>query len=133
MAPILLVLVLLGLAVLAVVLWPLLNARDTSELRRTTATVVESRPCGGNSPGDLVSVRVDGVERKARFDGCGHNRGQRLDVVVPRAPGADFVVRPADGATSQVEQVSSRVTWVLATVAAVAGGGYAVMLRLRRP
>ncbi|QIZ36085.1 hypothetical protein FDZ84_17105 [Saccharopolyspora sp. ASAGF58] len=131
-APILLVLGLLGIAVAAVTLWPLVTAagEDRTAMRAATATVVESRPCGADSARDLVEVRVDGVTRQAPFDGCGHARGQQLPVLVPADPVQDFVVRPA-GSDSDLKAQTQRANWVLLTLAAVAGGGYGLMLRRR--
>jgi hypothetical protein len=130
-ASILLVLGILGVAVAAVTLWPLVTAagQDRVAMRQTTATVVESRPCGASSTGDIVEVSVDGVVRQAPFDGCGHARGQQLPVQVPADPTQDFVVRPAQSADSELDALVQRANWVLLTLASVAGGGYGLMLR----
>ncbi len=98
-------------------------------MRPAMATVIESRPCGGQSARDLVEVQIDGVVRQAPFDGCGHARGQELSVQVPADPGQDFVVRPAHAADSELDAQEQRAKWVLLTLAAVAGGGYGLMLR----
>jgi hypothetical protein len=130
-ALILLVLGILGVTVAAVTLWPLVTAagRDRVAMRQTTATVVESRPCGASTTGDLVEVNVDGVVRQAPFDGCGHALGQQLPVQVPADPTQDFVVRPAQAADSELDVLAQRANWVLLTLASVAGGGYGLMLR----
>ncbi|MCI2417771.1 hypothetical protein MOQ72_10065 [Saccharopolyspora sp. K220] len=131
LASILLVLGMLGVAVVAVTLWPLVTAagQDRTEMRPATATVVESRPCGAQPAGDLVEVRIDGVLRQAPFDGCGHVRGQQLAVQVPADPTQDFVVRPARATDSELDDLAQRAHWVLLTLAGVAGGGYGLMLR----
>ncbi|MEV0698548.1 hypothetical protein AB0I53_11605 [Saccharopolyspora sp. NPDC050389] len=127
-APILLVLGMLGVAVAVVTLWPLVTEAGRA-MRSATATVVESRPCGTASARDLVEVRIDGVVRQAPFDGCGHARGQQLPVQVPADPGEAFVVSPAGSADSDLKGQAQRANWVLLTLAAVAGGGYGLMLR----
>ncbi|MEV6231772.1 hypothetical protein AB0L88_28330 [Saccharopolyspora shandongensis] len=127
-APILLVLGTLGIAVAAVTLWPLVTEAGQA-MRPATATVIESRPCGTASARDLVEVRIDGAVQRAPFDGCGHAPGQQLPVQVPADPGEDFVVRPARSADSELKGQEQRANWVLLTLAAVAGGGYGLMLR----
>lgn len=137
MALILLVLGFLGLAVVAVAWWPLpdvLGGQEKVETQVTTATVLEQAPCGTSTEGDLVEVRIDGAARQARFDGCGHSRGQRLSVLVPVNPGANLIARPAPAGSSTPEDLSDlrdRVSWVLVTLSAVAGGGYVLLLRSR--
>jgi hypothetical protein len=134
---ILLVLGLLGVAVVAISwrsLPDVLGRGTTVEMRPATATVVESAPCGASPSGDLVEVPVNGASKQARLDGCGHTRGQQLQVQVPADPGPDFVVRPASSETAGSGESSglpNRLSWVLVTLAAIAGGGYMLMLRSR--
>lgn len=134
-ALVLLVLGLLGVTVVAVAWWPLsrtLGAQPAAE-RTATATVVASAPCGTSTTGDVVQVPIDGTPRQAHLDGCGHTRGQQLQVQVPAtAGGGDFVVRPsAPGETSAADGTPNRLSWVLLTLAAIAGGGYMMLLRSR--
>ncbi|WP_433871509.1 hypothetical protein [Saccharopolyspora sp. CA-218241] len=131
--PILLVLGLLGIAVLAASMWPQLTAGPRAELRRATATVLEPEPCARSTRGDLVEVVVDGRPHRVRYDGCGHVDGQRLEVLVPVEPSGEFTALPAGGPTSDRGALADRLNWVLLTLAAVSGGCYAVMLRIRRP
>ncbi|MFB9569346.1 hypothetical protein [Saccharopolyspora hordei] len=133
-APILLVLVLLGIVLAGVAVWPLWAAADRERaMRPATATVVEPRPCGSTrAEGDLVEVEIDGEVRRASFDGCGHSPGQRLQVLVPVAPAGELVVRPATADDSKLDQLADRATWTLLALACVAGGGYALMLGRRR-
>lgn len=131
-ALVLLVLVLLGLAVVAVVWLPAKTDGAGQQSRPAMAKVVESAPCGTSTRGDLVEVTVGGNPRKAHFDGCGHERGQRLPVRVPASPGRNFQVHPADSDVVSVfggSGLRGRVGWVLLTLAGVAGGGYTLMLR----
>ncbi|KAA5837172.1 hypothetical protein ABT337_15775 [Saccharopolyspora hirsuta] len=132
-APILLVLSLLGVVLVGAAVWPLVAAadRERAELRPATATVVESRPCGTRGAGDLVEVEIAGELRRAPFDGCGHSRGQQLPVLVPADPAGQLVVRPATANYSQLDDLAERANWILLTLAGVAGGGYALMLGRR--
>ncbi|GAA2811274.1 hypothetical protein GCM10010470_53290 [Saccharopolyspora taberi] len=103
------------------------------QLRPATATVVRSDPCGAGTRGDLVEVRVGNQTRQARLDGCGHAPGQQLDVRIPVDPGADFVVRPgAPTGGGSSDDLVDRLSWVLVTIAGLAGGGYGMLLRPRR-
>ncbi|MDA3646238.1 hypothetical protein LZ318_29210 [Saccharopolyspora indica] len=132
-APILLVLGLLGVVLAGAAVWPLVAAADRgrAQLRPATATVVESRPCGGAAAGDLVEVEIGGELHRARFDGCGHSRGQQLPVLVPARATGELVVRPATANDSQLDELAERANWILLTLAGVAGGGYALMLGRR--
>jgi hypothetical protein len=131
-AVVLLVLGLLGVVVVAVAWWPLsrtLGSQPAAE-RTATATVIAPAPCGASTTGDVVQVPVDGTPRQAHLDGCGHARGQQLQVRVPAtAGGGDLVVRL--GQTSAGDGTPSRLSWVLLTLAAIAGGGYMMLLRSR--
>ncbi|MFR9732154.1 hypothetical protein ACL03H_23255 [Saccharopolyspora sp. MS10] len=123
-ALILLALGVLGVVVVAFSWWRLPNVGSAEgELTSSTATVVESRPCGTSAEGDLVEVRVDGQVRRLRLDGCGHSEGQQLPVRVP-AEGD----RALPGGGAEDGGMRSRASWVLGTLAAVAGGGYALLV-----
>lgn len=132
-APILLVLGVLGVVVAGVTVWPLVAASGQQEVaeRRATAVVVEPRPCGSRAAGDVVEVQIDGQTRRATFDGCGHTRGQRLEVMVPSRPARDLRVTPVKTDESELEKLARRTNIVLLTLAAVAGGGFGVLLGRR--
>nr|WP_228047016.1 hypothetical protein [Saccharopolyspora sp. HNM0983] len=128
-----LVLVVLGVTVAAVALWPLVHARDdTAGLRPAVATVVEPAPCGTRTAGDLLDVHVDGDVRSARYDGCGHLAGQRLDVLVPAQDRPGARARPVAAGVSEQQEAAARAHWVLLTLASVSGGCYGLLLSTRR-
>lgn len=114
-------------------MWPLVVAadRERAQLRPATATVVESRPCGARTAGDLVEVEIGGEVRRVPFDGCGHSRGQQFPVLVPADATGDVVVRPVTANDSPLDELAKRAQWILLTLAGVAGGGYALMLGRR--
>ncbi|SFS53434.1 hypothetical protein SAMN05660874_01588 [Saccharopolyspora flava] len=133
MASILLVLGFLGVVVAGVTVWPLVAAsgeRKTAE-REATAVVVEPRPCGQRAAGDVVEVRIDGKPQRATFDGCGHTRGQRLQVMVPTHPSGQLRVGPVKDQATELEALAWRTNIVLVTLAAVAGGGFGMLLGRR--
>lgn len=133
MASILLVLGVLGVVVAGVTVWPLVAASGQTQVaeRRAQAVVVEPRPCGARAAGDVVEVQVDGQTRRATFDGCGHTRGQRLDVMVPARASGDLRVTPVKTQQTELEALAWRTHIVLITLAAVAGGGYGILLGRR--
>ncbi|MBQ0927456.1 hypothetical protein [Saccharopolyspora endophytica] len=132
-ASILLVLGVLGVVVAGVTVWPLVAASGQTQVaeRRAQAVVVEPRPCGARAAGDVVEVQIDGQTRRATFDGCGHTRGQRLDVMVPARASGDLRVTPVKTQQTELEALAWRTHIVLITLAAVAGGGYGILLGRR--
>lgn len=126
MALILVALGLLGVIVVALSWWRLPNIGSSDgEMRSATATVVESAPCGPSARGDLVEVRIDGEMRKLRLDGCGHTAGQPMQVQIP-ANGDEHAVRAGEADDSG--GLRARASWVLCTLAAIAGGGYVLLI-----
>jgi hypothetical protein len=134
-ALILLVLVLLGAT--AVITMPggvfdVPGSGASAGQRVASATVVTSVPCGSSTPGDVVDVQVNGVRTPARLDGCGHTTGEQIQVAVPANPSTqDLVVHIYTPGMSTGGGAAGRLNWVLLTVAAIAGGGYMLLLRPR--
>lgn len=132
MALILLVLGLVGTGVVVVSWWPTADGLDRGAAaeRTTTATVVRSARCGSTPARDRVAVSIDGRRTRVPFNGCGHREGSRLRVLVPADPGGDFVAQPASAdSVGDARGLRERLTWVLFVLAAVAGGGYSLLLR----
>nr|WP_246457382.1 hypothetical protein [Saccharopolyspora gloriosae] len=116
----------LGVIVVALSWWRLPNVGSSDgEMRAATAKVIESAPCGPSARGDLVEVRVDGETRQLRLDGCGHTSGQTMQVQIP-ADGGEHAVRA--GESDDSGGLHARASWVLSTLAAIAGGGYALLI-----
>lgn len=135
-ALILLFLAAIGVGVVAVSAWllPDMFRGGSEKLQPATAVVIESAQCGAPGTGDKVEVDVGGVRREAKLDGCGHSKGQRIPVQVPENPAGELVVRADSGSSgsSQGLDIGQRLDLVLITLAGLAGGGYAMMLRGRR-
>ncbi|MHA6798600.1 hypothetical protein [Bounagaea algeriensis] len=140
-ASILLLLGVLGIAVLGVAVAPtvLAPARNLAEWQRVEARVVRTAPCAQQgTQGDVLTYELGGSTRTARFDGCGHAPGTVLPVLVPPdadpaagvgGPSGQITAVPADAAgRSAAEELAMRLTWVLLSLAAVAGSGFAVLL-----
>jgi ferric-dicitrate binding protein FerR (iron transport regulator) len=99
------------------------------------ATVVTGAPCSDANAREAVDVTVDGKQRRARLDACGHAQGDPVTVMVPadRATGAggDLLVHSAQ-ADVGVDDAWRPIGLGLLFLAGLAGGGYA-LLYLREP
>ncbi len=126
---ILLVVGLVGIGVAIALLVPLkvLGAQDP--IRRVSATVVESGACGQGM--DTVEWDADGSKKQAKLDGCGHRKGETVEVVLTSGD----MVQSAESVPVG-PPVASRLTALLLCLAALAGGFYAFLFRyapLRAP
>lgn len=102
--------------------------------RRAQATVTTTASCQGGDTQDSVTVPVAGVSRPARLDGCGHSKGERVEVLVPADFASGTVVEPADTAPGDVSGKSHQVSFLLLIVATLVGGAIGYRLfRVRGP
>lgn len=93
------------------------------------ATVVETGSCGQGM--DTVEWDANGEKKQAKLDGCGHRKGETLDIVTT---GSDMVSSAASVPVGP--PITSRLTALLLCLAALAGGFYAFLFRyapLRAP
>jgi ferric-dicitrate binding protein FerR (iron transport regulator) len=99
------------------------------------ASVVTGASCSDANAKEVVSVTIDGKQRQARLDACGHAKGDPVTVMVPgnRATDAagDLVVHSAQ-ADMGVDDAWRPIGLGLLFLAGLAGGGYA-LLYLREP
>lgn len=92
------------------------------------ATVIRAVPCTGTG-GEAVEYHLNGDTHEADFDGCGHQTGEELDVLVTGGPAAEVVT--AAGASTGSDRGGRPAAALLLTVAGLAGAAYPVLLRLR--
>jgi len=126
---ILLVVGLVGIGVAVALLVPLKVMGAADPIRRISATVVESGSCPQGT--DTVEWDADGTKRQAKLDGCGHRKGETVEVVLTSGD----MVQSAESVPVG-PPVSSRLTALLLCLAALAGGFYAFLFRyapLRAP
>ena len=102
----------------------------TSGTHRVEATVTGTASCQGGDTRDSVTYRLAGARHSAKLDGCGHQKGEQLAVLV--APG-NGVVEPAEAAPGDSSGLSHRVAFVLLIVATVVGGAFARRFARTRP
>lgn len=126
---ILLVFGLVGIGVAIALLVPLKVLGAEEPPRRVAATVVETGTCGQGM--DTVEWDADGEKKQAKLDGCGHQKGETVEIVLT---GNDMVQSAA--AQPVGPPIASRLTALLLCLAALAGGFYAFLFRyapLRAP
>lgn len=95
---------------------------------RVAATVAVGVPCS-RAGAETVTFTVDGQERQARFDGCGHAKGEPVEILVPAGPsGDDLMVRSAAAAVG-AGTPGEGLGFVLLVTSGLAGAGYAFLVR----
>ena len=126
---ILLVVGLVGIGVAVALLAPAKVLGAEEPPRPVAATVVETGACGQGM--DTVEWDAGGEKKQAKLDGCGHGKGETVEIVVT---GGDMVSSAASVPVGL--PVGRRLTALLLCMAALAGGFYAFLFRyapLRAP
>ena len=126
---ILLVVGLVGIGVAIALLAPARVLGAEEPPRPVTATVVESGSCGQGM--DTVEWDADGQKKQAKLDGCGHTKGETVEII---NTGGEMVSSAASLPVGL--PVGRRLTALLLCMAALAGGFYAFLFRfapLRAP
>jgi hypothetical protein len=126
---ILLVVGLVGIGVAIALLVPAKVLGAEEPPRPVAATVVETGACGQGM--DTVEWDADGQKKQAKLDGCGHSKGETVEIVMT---GGDMVSSAASVPAGL--PVGRRLTALLLCMAALAGGFYAFLFRyapLRAP
>lgn len=123
-----------GLALFAVALAVMANllgltgfpvSKDT--VSRMSAIVSVGAPCDRSGAGERVRFSEGGREREVRFDGCGHAKGERVEISVPSG-GGNAVAYATGTEAGDGERGESLGTLLLLTASA-AGAVYAYLLR----
>ncbi|TQM81001.1 hypothetical protein FHX81_3361 [Saccharothrix saharensis] len=117
---------LLAVAAAVALWWP----RASTEVRRTTATVVEPASCGAADAYDRVELTVGDRKHTAKLDGCGHQRDEVVEVVVPTDTDGELTVQAA-ASTPVGMPFEVRLTTLLMCLSGLAGGLYAYLLTRR--
>jgi hypothetical protein len=124
-----------GVVLLAVViavlanLFGLLGGEVADAGRTVSAAVVTGAPCTDSGAAETVKFTLDGTEREARFDGCGHQEGELVEIAVPDNAGDDNLVVHAAEATTGTDGPGSGLPFVLIILSGMAGAGYAFLVR----
>jgi len=126
---ILLVVGLVGIGVAVALLVPAKVLGAEEPPRPVTATVVETGSCGQGM--DTVEWDANGEKKQAKLDGCGHGKGETVEIVIT----GNTMVSSAASIPAGLP-VGRRLTALLLCMAALAGGFYAFLFRyapLRAP
>lgn len=95
----------------------------------TLATVVAGVSCDRVGAPETVAFTAAGKVHRAKFDGCGHAKGEPVDVTVPDGPlTEDLIVHAADAAVGDSRD-GEGLGLLLIVVSGMAGAGYAFLLR----
>jgi hypothetical protein len=93
------------------------------------ASVVSGVPCNRVGATEKVKFTITDRTHEARYDGCGHTKGERVDVTVPAGPvPPDLVVHAAEAAVGDLDR-GEDLGLLLIVVSGMAGAGYAFLLR----
>ena len=135
-----LILVAVGLTCVAVVviaLWILSgyagsHKSATSGDTQVSATVRKTASCQGADLNDGISFVRDGGTHLAKLNGCGHQPGEVIAVLVPPSFDGNTVMELAAAAPGDSSGLSHRVAFLLLVLAtAVGGGGGYQIFRIR--
>ncbi len=96
------------------------------------AEVVQSAPCAGGGATETVKFDYGGKPVEGSLNGCGHGKGERLDVVVPSGASGDVISVHAAEATAGASDSRRPLGLALLVFSCFAGGMY-VFLVLRGP
>ncbi|MEV6908642.1 hypothetical protein [Amycolatopsis sp. NPDC051071] len=95
------------------------------------AEVVQPAPCAGGAT-ETVKFEYGGKPVEGSLDGCGHGKGERLDVVVPSGASGDVIAVHAGNAAAGASDARRPLGLALLVFSCFAGGMY-VFLVLRGP
>ncbi|OXM43645.1 hypothetical protein [Amycolatopsis alba] len=96
------------------------------------AEVLEPAPCTGGGASEKVKFEFGGKPMEGSLNGCGHGKGERVDVVVPDGASGDGVSVHAVDATAGASDARRPLGLALLVFSCFAGGMY-VFLVLRGP
>lgn len=124
-----------GLLVVVLVWWggPGLIATGSGPVERVvSATVIKPAPCTDTDPVETVRFSTGSAKRDAALDGCGHGKGERIEIELPAEGGqGPLTVRIAD--TDQGHHYLRRPVGLLLVAMSCLGGGFYAFLVTQGP
>jgi hypothetical protein len=114
-------------AIVVVALWMVAglagsHRSSTSGDRPVQATVTASASCQGADSEDSISFTMDGGIHQAKLNGCGHRRGEAVEVLVPAAYDVNTAFVQSNAVPGDSAGLSHRIAFLLLIVATVVGG-----------
>lgn len=106
----------------------------SNDVKGTTvqAEVVQPAPCAAGGATETVKFEFGGKPMEGSLNGCGHGKGERLEVVVPDGASGDAVSVHAADSAAGASDARRPVGLALLVFSCFAGGMY-VYLVLRGP
>jgi hypothetical protein len=96
---------------------------------RVAARVSTSSPCNRPNAFEIVTFRFEGENRQARLDGCGHAKGEPVDITLPPGPFVESMVVQSAGTATTDTSRGAGLGLVLLVASGLAGAGYAFLVR----
>lgn len=96
---------------------------------RVPATVSRPQPCSGATAYETVTVKRNGENLSVRLDGCGHAKGELIDIILPPGPVVESTIVQSAGSAIGGATPGEGLASVLLVGAGVAGAGYAFLVR----
>jgi hypothetical protein len=97
---------------------------------RVSAKVATGAPCNVPNATEVVTFSYEKKDdRQARLDGCGHEKGEVVDILVPPGPVVDSMVVHAAGAAVGDSGPGRGVGLVLLILSGLAGSVFAFLVR----
>lgn len=96
---------------------------------RVSAKVVTESPCNRTNAFEIVSFRYQDEDRQARFDGCGHAKGEPVDILLPPGPVVNSMIVHSAGAAVGDGAPGEGLALVLLVISGLAGAGYVFLVR----
>ncbi|HVV10753.1 hypothetical protein [Amycolatopsis sp.] len=134
----LLVAVLVGIAVVVIVWWAgpgALGGSDAAQGTVTSATVTVAAECSNADASETVQFEFGGQTHTGSLDACGHDKNDKVDILVPTGIGAGTVdVHLADVNVGHSD-LRRPVGLVLLALSCISGAVYAFLVQRgpRRP
>ena len=99
------------------------HTSPTSGYQQVQATVAKTASCQGADENDTISFTVNRLVHRAKLDGCGYTRGEKIGVLVPAGFDGSTIMPLSDAAPGDSSGLSHRVAFLLLIVATLVGGG----------
>ncbi len=105
------------------------TSADEDAGARVSAKVATSSPCDRPNAFEIVTFRNDGEDKQARFDGCGHAKGEPVEILVPPGPVVESMIVHSAGAAVGDRAPGEGLGLVLLVISGLAGAAFAFLVR----
>ncbi len=96
---------------------------------RVSATVTAGTPCDRPNAVETVTFKQNGADLRARFDGCGHDKGESVVILLPPGPVVESMVVHSAGAAVGDSAPGEGLGLVLLVGSGLAGATYVYLVR----